>query len=154
ALAAMGLPEAHPNRLLVQTNLIVACQLAGRYDRMTELASTHLRALKDLPPEHPEVVGVKVYYGMGLLAQKKFAEAEKVLAECLAVREKTLPGHWTTFNTKSMLGAALLGQKKYTEAEPLLLAGYEGLKQRAVTIPPLARPRLTEALERLVQLYS
>ena len=29
-----------------------------------------------------------------------------------------------------MLGEALLEQKKYPEAEPLLLSGYEGMKQR------------------------
>jgi len=29
-----------------------------------------------------------------------------------------------------MLGGSLLGQKRYAEAEPLLLSGYEGMKQR------------------------
>ena len=48
-----------------------------------------------------------------------------------------------------MLGGALLGQKKYAEAEPLLLAGYEGMKQREAKIPPEGKVRLTEALERL-----
>ena len=51
-----------------------------------------------------------------------------------------------------MLGACLLGQKKYAEAEPLLVAAYEGLKWREHRIPPAAKPRLREALERLVQL--
>src|SRR5262249_21360682 len=36
--------------------------------------------------------------------------------------------------SKAQLGAALLGQKKYADAEPLLLAGYEGMKQREKTI--------------------
>ena len=54
-----------------------------------------------------------------------------------------------------MLGGALLGQKKYADAEPLLLAGYEGMKQREKTIPPQDKDlRLREALERLVQLYE
>lgn len=53
-----------------------------------------------------------------------------------------------------MLGGSLLGQKKYAEAEPLIKEGYEGMKQREKTIPPADRPRLTEALERLVQLYD
>ena len=44
-----------------------------------------------------------------------------------------------------------MGQKKYAEAEPLLLAGYEGMKQREAKIPPQGKVRLTEALERLVQ---
>src|SRR5208283_258415 len=37
-------------------------------------------------------------------------------------------------------------------AEPLLLAGYEGMKQRGKTIPPQGKIRLPEAIERLVQL--
>ncbi len=53
-----------------------------------------------------------------------------------------------------MLGGALLGQKKYADAEPLLLAGYEGMKQREKTIPPPGKVRIPEAVERLVQLYE
>ena len=47
------------------------------------------------------------------------------------------------------MGGSLLGQKKFTEAEPLLLQGYEGMKQREDKIPPVGRPRLREAIERL-----
>ena len=50
-----------------------------------------------------------------------------------------------------MLGEALLDQKKYADAEPLLLSGYEGMKEREATIPSQDKPRLTKALERLVQ---
>jgi len=53
-----------------------------------------------------------------------------------------------------MLGGALLGQKKYADAEPLLLRGYEGLKQWEKSIPPQAANRLPEALERLIELYT
>ena len=90
--------------------------------------------------------------GRNQLLQQKYTEAELALRECLAIRKKTQPGEWTTFNTKSMLGGALLGQKKYAEAEPLLLVGYEGMKQREAKIPPEGKVRLTEALERLAEL--
>ena len=55
---------------------------------------------------------------------------------------------------KSLLGGALLGQKKYADAEPLLLTGYEGMKQREKTIPPQGQTRLPEALDRLIELYT
>jgi tetratricopeptide (TPR) repeat protein len=92
----------------------------------------------------------------GLLAQGKFAEAEPLARECLALREKSVPDDWRTFNSRSMLGGALLGQKKYgPETEQILLSGYEGLKVREGKIPADARRlRLKEALERLVQLYE
>lgn len=35
-----------------------------------------------------------------------------------------------------------------------MLKGYEGMKQREKTIPPQAGVRLTEALDRLVELYT
>ena len=53
-----------------------------------------------------------------------------------------------------MLGGSLLGQKKYAEAEPLLLSGYEGMKQREDKIPATGKSRVKETLQRLVQLYE
>jgi tetratricopeptide (TPR) repeat protein len=97
--------------------------------------------------------------GMNLLQQKKYSDAEALLRERLAIREKN-PGSgdpgsgWLVFNTMSMLGGALLGQKKYAEAEPLLLKGYEGMKAREKTIPPQAAVRIPEALDRLIELYT
>ena len=92
--------------------------------------------------------------GLNLLAQKKSADGEAALRECLALRQKKATKMWTTFNTQAMLGASLLGQKKYKEAEPLLREGYEGMKQREKTIPPQGKVRLIEAAERLVELYE
>ena len=89
-----------------------------------------------------------------MLQQKKYADAEPLLRECLAVRTKRMPDDWLTFNTRSMLGAALAGQKKYTDAEPLLVQGYEGMKQREAKIPTEGKVRLTEVLERLVAHYE
>jgi hypothetical protein len=65
-----------------------------------------------------------------------------------------MPDHWLTPNAKWLLGRALLGQQKYAEAEPLLVQGYEGLKQRHDAIPPQYRNRPTLALDSLVQLYE
>jgi tRNA A-37 threonylcarbamoyl transferase component Bud32 len=96
-----------------------------------------------------------VALGLNLLAQKKHADAEKPLRDCLRILEKAQPDDWRTFATKSMLGGTLLGQKKYDDAEPLLVQGYEGLRQRQAKMPPHARTaRLKEALERLVTLYD
>jgi hypothetical protein len=94
--------------------------------------------------------------GLVLLREKKWADAEPVLRDCLAIREKQIPDSWLTFNTQSMLGGALLGQKKYAKAEPLLLKGYEGMKTREKTIPKQGggELRIPEALDRLIELYT
>jgi hypothetical protein len=54
----------------------------------------------------------------------------------------------------SKLGGALLGQGRYAEAEPLITQGYEGMRARAAKIPPLGKPRLSEAAQRVMQLYQ
>ena len=87
-------------------------------------------------------------------SQQTPADAEPLLRECLLIREKTEADAWTTFNTKSLLGGSLLGQKNYAAAEPLLLSGYEGMKEREAKMRPAAKPRLTEAIQRLVDLYD
>ena len=73
-----------------------------------------------------------------------------MLREALAIREAKMPNDWLTPNAKWLLGGALLGQKKYAEAEPLLLKGYEGMKQREKTIPPQGSIRIPEALDRVL----
>ncbi len=87
--------------------------------------------------------------GMCLLKQAKWEEAEPILRECLAIRERELPDDWLRWNTASMLGEALCGQGKHAEAEPLLTEGYEKLRPPD---PLLFRKR--EALERIVKLYE
>jgi serine/threonine protein kinase len=99
--------------------------------------------------------GVLATRTMALLAAGKFVEAEPLGRDCLALREKQIPNDWRAFNARSMLGGALLGQKKYgKETEALLLAGYQGMKQREAKIPPAGKPRLEETRQRLVQLYE
>ena len=41
---------------------------------------------------------------MALLSFEKFAEAQPLARECLALREKLIPDEWVTFNARSMLG--------------------------------------------------
>jgi tetratricopeptide (TPR) repeat protein len=94
--------------------------------------------------------------GLNLLQQKKWTEADPVLRECLAIRDKVQPDDWRTFNTQSMLGGALVGQRKYADAEPLLLKGYDGMKARERTIPQSGggELRIAAALDRLIELYT
>ncbi len=89
-----------------------------------------------------------------LLQQSRWSETEPLLHECLAIREKIQPDEWSTFGTRSMLGGCLMSQGKFADAEPLLLSGYEGMKQREAKIPEPAKARLVEALDRLVELYT
>ncbi len=149
------LPPDHPDTLLSMNNLAWGYQAAGQLDLALLLYEDTLERLKrKVGPEHPDTLRIMNNLGNLYIRSGQSARAEPLLRECLAIREKE-PDSWKTFDTKSLLGAALLGQKKYSEAEPLLLAGYEGMKQREATIPPPFKIlHLIEALERLVQLYE
>ena len=54
----------------------------------------------------------------------------------------------------AVIRSSLLQVKSFVEAEPLLVAGYEWLKQREKTIPPQGGIRISEALDRLIDLYT
>jgi tetratricopeptide (TPR) repeat protein len=125
------------------------------YDKAEPWQRKSLAAVKAASgPDSLRYAGELATLGRSLLELRKWTDAESVVRECLAIREKQEPDAWTTFNATSMLGGALNGQKKRAEAEPLLVQGYEGMKQRAAKIPIAGKPRLAEALERLVQLYD
>src|SRR5262249_42205223 len=77
-----------------------------------------------------------------------------LLARSLALREKAQPQAWRTCNARSVLGGALLGLRKYDEAEPLLLKGYQGMKQCEEAAPQGRGNDVPDALDRLMQLYA
>jgi tetratricopeptide (TPR) repeat protein len=136
-------------------NAIHALEEVKQFDRAEVWWRKWLAAVKHRAgAESVAYSGTLASFGSNLLRQKKWADAEATLRECLALRAKAEPEAWTTFNTKSLLGGSLLGQQKYAEAELLLLAGYDGMKQRANAIPKEGRVRLPEAAGRLVQLYE
>jgi tetratricopeptide (TPR) repeat protein len=129
-----------------RNQLAVAYRLAGRTAEGARLFERNPNSITDAT-----ALAVR---GAMLIAQKKPAEAELKLRECLTIREKVQPDDWSTFETKSILGEALLDQTKFGDAEPLLLSGYQGMKQHQDLIPSQDRPRLTKALKRLVKLYE
>jgi tetratricopeptide (TPR) repeat protein len=144
-----------PDTLSCMGNLGASYLAAKQPDKALPLLYVFLAAQrKRLGPDHPSVASLLVSVAKELLKCGQFTDAEKVLREALTIRETKLPDDWTTFLTQSLLGASLLGQKKYSEAQPLLLAGYEGIKQREAKIPVPAKKDLTKALDQLVQLYD
>ena len=144
----------HPTTMLAMSNLALAYTDAGRvadaiplHEEALELSVAQLRA------EHPDTL-----FAMNCLARAcldvKPAETESLSRRLMAIRDKTNPDDWSAFDVRSLLGASLLRQKKYAEAEPLLLEGYAGLEARATKIPIPSRKRVTEALDRIVELYD
>jgi tetratricopeptide (TPR) repeat protein len=103
--------------------------------------------------EHPATATALSALATVLRGEGKFGDAEPLYRECLAIREKRIPDAWYTFYTRTMLGDTLLEQKKFAEAEPLLISGYEGMKQREANIRDHHK-LFSETLGYLIQLYE
>lgn len=144
-----------PELRFVGQSLLDAYAKAGENTKFATLLQEQLSTARQaLPMDSPQLAGLLAQISLVLLDQKKWTDAEPLLRECLAIRKMKEPDDWKTFNTQSLLGGALLGQKKYADAGPLLLAGYEGMKAHEDQIPPQAKIRLIEAVNRLVELYT
>jgi tetratricopeptide (TPR) repeat protein len=145
----------HPHTLIFMSNLALAYQDAGQLEKALPLLEQALaKRQEELGPDRPDTLASMNSLASAYRKMGDFASAEPPLRECLILRQQKQPDAWSTFNTQSQLGACLLGQKEYAEAEPLLVQGYEGLKQREDKIPVPNKVMLRDALERLVQLYD
>jgi serine/threonine protein kinase len=147
------LGPTHRSTLRFMENWILALAAHNQNDRALALGHELLTTeRKQYGGDDPRLAEFLTLLGGILVSAQQLLEAETLLRESLVIRAKKLPDAWTTFETESLLGGALLGQKKYADAEPLLMRGYEGMKQRRAKIPPRWRSRYAEALERLMQL--
>src|SRR5262249_13113070 len=136
-------------------DLLDVYERAGEHAKVIDLSLKQLAEVrkskpKDISPQADPLA----WLGRAYLAQKKWSDAESYLRECVATWAKLPADLWMKFDAQSLLGGALLGQKKYGEAEPLLLKGYEGMKQRERSMEPRDKRRLAEALDRLIELYT
>jgi hypothetical protein len=144
-----------PTLTFVHTQLAKAYATAGQDIKAEKLLRSGLElAREQFGAADLRTAAALSQLGTNLIHQAHWTEAETILRECLAIREKAQPDDWSTFNTRSQLGGILLGQGKFAEAEPLILAGYDGLGARATKIPAQGKSRLQEAAARVVNLYE
>jgi tetratricopeptide (TPR) repeat protein len=133
----------------------IACQGAGKLDQAGILFHKALAQYR----ERDDSGGAMTAYTLGwlarnLLLQERYAEAEPIAREAIAIYEKEQPEDPTRFYFVSILGAVLCGQKNYTQAEPLLLQGYEGMKSREALLLAIWKRRMGEAGRRVVHFYE
>ena len=126
----------------------------ARADILSDLAWQAMRRNPAANPvNNPRIVA---YLGAVRLAQQNYAEATPLLREGLRLSEKQDVDAGYRLYVMNLLGASLAGQKNYDDAEPLLIESCQGLQQHQASLPPYlnAPRRITESLERLVQLYD
>ncbi len=92
-----------------------------------------------------------------LIQLGKFAEAELLAREALAVRSKTAAvGSFEIASATGTIGSALAGQKRYAEAEPLLIAALDDMKkiEAGAGLNAGQKTGMSARVESLVQLYE
>ena len=155
ALAIEQKQAKHPSRTeqftLFQLGNILKDQ--GRSNEAEAVYQEALAMLKEVSPDNPQMADLLANLTSVLLQNQKFDLAEKHARQCLSIRKAKEPNDWQTSYTESLLGETLMGQKKLAEAEPLLLSGYEGLKQRETQVSNHAKI-FTEVLQRLARCYE
>jgi tetratricopeptide (TPR) repeat protein len=145
----------HQNTLISRFNLADAYRAAGKLDKADPLLQESLERFQ-------RQNGLKWFFpadalassGLSLPQQQEFVETELIVHQCLRVHEDKRSDRWGRFYAMSLLGSVLLGQQKYTDAEPLLLQGYEGMKQREARMPVYAKRRLMEVVDCIVRVYE
>jgi tetratricopeptide (TPR) repeat protein len=129
------LGNEHPD---VATSLCNLARLLRTQHKSAEAETMLQEALatqrKLLGNDNPDVALSLEQLAGSLGDQGRLAEAEAPLRECLSIREKRLPDDWLTSAARSALGENLMARKQYAEAEPLLISGYNGLREREARI--------------------
>jgi tetratricopeptide (TPR) repeat protein len=161
--AAAGVEKlkfVHGDAGMIIPSLCTCHERRKQYEQAEVWRRKWLAAVKEKDgPESAAYAGELASLGGNLLRQHKHADAEPILREGLAVLQKKPSEDGTAFHAQSLLGAALLGQQKYAEAESHLVQGCQGLKKWEKALGhkhhgSSIKDRLSEALERLVQLYD
>ncbi len=148
------LGPAHWRSLSAQVALGWAYDSQGDLSRAEQVWQGALQGYRHLgADEESDAANVGELLGQNLTKQRKFEEAEPLLRQALAFREKTDANGWERFRAQAFLGAALAGQRRFSEAEPLLVSGYKGLKQHAAQMPANQIRWVRSSGDQIVALY-
>ena len=113
-------------------------QKAAKLEKLLETIISKARKGSD-PIALRKEIGIS---GLELLQLSSYAKAEEWLQEYYDLLLPEDSEAWNRANAQVMLGAAIFRQARMDEARPMLIAGYEKLKQHAKDIPEAARKTL------------
>jgi tetratricopeptide (TPR) repeat protein len=150
------LGNEHPRTLVSINNLGDIYRKRQKYSQAEALYGEALEVRRRvLGPLHRDTLASLTSLAEVKLQLQKYTEAEGLLREAVASREKATPDSWERYHAQSLLGSVLARQRRYDAAEPLLLAGYQGLTERAAGIPaPDRSAYVGQAGDRIARLYQ
>ena len=92
---------------IINLNLRKAYIAEGLVENFMELIEALLAESRTtFPAESLELAGILITLGIELVEVEEFVQAEGLLRECLAIRDKKSPEIWSSFNAQAILGAA------------------------------------------------
>jgi Flp pilus assembly protein TadD len=145
----------HPDTLESLSGLAGAYELLGRWaEAERQYRGVLARHRKTVQPDRSLLASDLAGLGQDLLMRSRWSGAEPLLREALEIRAKVMPDDWRRCDAMSLLGASLLGQGCFAEAEPLVMSGYDVMKQREPRIIVPDRTRLGEAAARVIRQYE
>lgn len=139
----------HPNVAYGLRILSTLHYYQGRYDLAEQDARRALDIVQQFPKGTSYYAAAYGVLGRALSKRGRLSEAEPLLREAVAIRQK-LPRLGDTAMAQGDLAECLIAQKRYAEAEPLVVDSYRTLK----TLHVPASPELKEARERLMSFYA
>lgn len=145
----------HPDTLLTMNNLGLLwtgdpAKFAAAEEMLVATAQSRGRVLG---PAHRDTLESWMQSGIAQMLEKKWADAEVTLRRAHEAYVEAKLDVWQRYYAEALLGETLVAEKRLGEAEPILLAGYEGLRQREAAIPAVSKPAVGRAAEWLARLY-
>jgi eukaryotic-like serine/threonine-protein kinase len=145
----------HSDTLQSQNILASIFEEEGKYAEADPLFTRVIEVRQHvLGPKNPDTLDAIAHLGELRIDQTRYAEAEAMLRGCLDIQKQTMPSDYRRYLTETLLGASLAGDHKYVEAEPLLVGGYEGMKQNAAAVSDLNRQKMKKVGELVVKFYT
>ena len=127
------LERTHPWSIQVRLNLASATNLQGKHDETEMYLREVVEIRRESHPEGHREIGSALVVGLGrfLVQRQKYAEAEPVLREGVAVYESTLgTDHSNTWIARGSLASCLFGLGKTIEAKRLASGSLDALERR------------------------
>ena len=131
-------------------------QERGQVQQADDLLRKWLEAAKQANGPNSTTYAMElVKQGEDLVRRKRYANAEPLARESVAILRKNCPDSVMVFQAESVLGGVYLGCNDFAQAEPILIRVYEGITMRKDQLSPLyARFRITEAGQQILHLYE
>ena len=127
------LDRGHPWSIMVRQNLAGPLNELGRYDEVERYLYEVLELRRELHPEGHSEIASTIVAGIGrfLMDRGKYAEAEPLLREAVAICEASMiSGAAYTETARGSLGACLFGLGQTNEANRLVRRSLAALESR------------------------